>query len=115
MDYENYYIPANFTDAGRILGIFEIRNVVEALILGVPIVFLCAYLLPLGLMAKIIVTLVIFIPIAGFALIGISDESLSRYISARMKWHRGKRVLTFKGEMDYHGFEKSYIRSACGR
>ena len=27
---ETYYIPTNFTDAGRVMGLFEIRNMVEA-------------------------------------------------------------------------------------
>ena len=36
MNYESYYIPTNFTDAGRIFGLFEIRNMVEAVILTLP-------------------------------------------------------------------------------
>ena len=30
MNYEVYHIPSNFTDAGRIMGLFELRNLVEA-------------------------------------------------------------------------------------
>ena len=26
---ETYHIPANFTDAGRVMGLFELRNLVE--------------------------------------------------------------------------------------
>lgn len=115
MSYETYYIPANFTDAGRVFGMFEIRNVIEAVVLGAPIAFLCAYLLPLELTAKVIVTLVVFIPIAGFALIGISDESLTRYLSAWLKWQRNKRILTFRGEENYRGFERTYLRAANSR
>ena len=29
-------IPVNFTDAGRLFGVFEIRNAVEAIALCVP-------------------------------------------------------------------------------
>lgn len=36
MNYEVYHIPSNFTDAGRIMGLFELRNLVEAVILTVP-------------------------------------------------------------------------------
>ena len=28
---ETYYIPTNFTDAGRVMGLFEIRNMIEAM------------------------------------------------------------------------------------
>ena len=31
MAYETYHIPVNFTDAGRLFGIFEIRNAIEAM------------------------------------------------------------------------------------
>ncbi len=110
MNYETYYIPANFTDAGRVFGLFEIRNVVEAVVLGVPVIFLCFTLLPFALTTKIIITMIIFIPVAGFALIGISDESLSRYVSAWLRWRRSKRILTFKGEVNYHGFERAYLQ-----
>ena len=65
MNYETYFIPANFTDAGRIFGLFEIRNMIEAIIMGVPIIFICAYLLPFDLTTKIIITLIIFVPAAG--------------------------------------------------
>ena len=34
---EIYYIPANFTDAGRVMGLFELRNLVEAALLTLPV------------------------------------------------------------------------------
>ena len=37
MNNETYYIPANFTDAGRVMGMFELRNLVEAVILTLQI------------------------------------------------------------------------------
>ena len=36
MSNETYYIPTNFTDAGRVMGLFEIRNMVEAVLLSFP-------------------------------------------------------------------------------
>jgi len=110
MNYETYYIPANFTDAGRVFGLFEIRNVIEAVLLGAPVLFLCFSLLPFTLTTKIIVTLIIFIPIAGFALVGISDDSLSRYLKAWLGWRKKRRVLTYRGEVNYSEFERAYIR-----
>ena len=97
MNYETYYIPANFTDAGRIFGLFEIRNVIEALLLGVPVLALCLRFLPFALTARIIVTLAILIPVAGLAVTGISGDSLSRYLKAWLGWHRARRILTYRG------------------
>jgi len=98
MNPDTYFIPANFTDAGRVGGIFPLRNVIEALVLGLPTLGLCAVLLPFAVVTKIIVTLVIFVPVAGFALIGVNDDSLSRYISAWWKWRKSKRTLSYRGE-----------------
>ena len=97
MNFETYYIPANYTDAGKVFGMFEIRNVMEAVLVGIPVLFICISLLPLAMTAKIVVTLVIFVPTAGFALIGISDDSLTRYIKAWIGWRKKRRVLTFRG------------------
>lgn len=41
MNYEIYHIPTNFTDAGRVMGLFELRNLVETVILTVPVLYLC--------------------------------------------------------------------------
>ena len=48
MNEETYYIPNNFTDAGRVFGLFEIRNLIEALVLTLPLLLLfgTALLLP---------------------------------------------------------------------
>ena len=109
MKYETYYIPANYTDAGKIFGLFEIRNVIEALLLGAPIVFLCFRILPFQLTAKIIVTLIIFIPAAGFAMMGVNGDSLSRYLRSWLRWRKRRRVLTYRGENNCHEFERSYL------
>ena len=37
MGYETYHIPVNYTDAGKLFGLFEIRNVVEAVLIGLPV------------------------------------------------------------------------------
>ena len=37
MSYETYHIPVNFTDAGKLFGVFEIRNAVETVLLCIPI------------------------------------------------------------------------------
>ncbi len=98
MSTDLYHIPVNYTDAGRILGVFEIRNVVEAVLLAVPTLYLCLALLPLPLKAKLIVTIVLVIPMGGFALIGIRDDSLTRWLRIWRRWRRNRRILYFRGE-----------------
>lgn len=48
MNYEVYHIPTNFTDAGRVMGLFELRNLVEAILLTLPVLYLCIAFLPAG-------------------------------------------------------------------
>lgn len=98
MNYEVYHIPTNFTDAGRVMGLFEIRNLVEAVILTLPVLYLCIVFLPLSLTPKIIVTLVIVVPLGGFGLVGVCDDSLTRWLGIWWRWRRGRRLITFRGE-----------------
>ena len=34
------FIPTNYTDAGKLLGMFEIRNVIECFVLCIPLTLL---------------------------------------------------------------------------
>lgn len=99
MNIETYYIPTNFTDAGRIMGMFEIRNVLETLLLTGPVLYLCLMLLPLELMPKIIVTMTIVVPVGGFGLLGICDDSLTRWLGSWWRWRKGRRIISYRGEV----------------
>ena len=110
MDSETYNIPVNYTDAGKLFGLFEIRNAIEAVVLGLPVLGLCATLLPLTITWKIIVTLCLLVPTVGFALIGLKDDSLTRYLKTWWTWRRRRRVLTYRGEVNAHEFERRYLR-----
>ena len=99
MNYEVYHIPANFTDAGRLFGLFEIRNAIETVLLTVPVIFLCLTLLPFSLTTKLVITMVIVVPVGGFGLIGISDDSLSRWLSMWWRWRQKRRLILFRGEV----------------
>ncbi len=99
MNYESYVIPPNFTDAGRVLGLFETRNVIEAMLLTLPILYLCLVLLPFGLTTKLIVTLSLLVPIGGFGLIGIGGDSLTRWVKSWWKWRRQRRLMFYRGEV----------------
>ena len=97
MEPQAILIPANFTDAGRILGLFDIRNTVEALIFTIPIAFVFFALLPFGLTARIITGSVFIVPTAGFSLIGIQDYNLTTFLRIYLKWRKSRRILTYKG------------------
>lgn len=99
MSYETYHIPVNFTDVGKLFGVFEIRNAVETVLLCVPVLLLCLALLPLTLMPKIIVTLSLLVPLGGFALIGIGGDSLTRWLKAWFHWRKQRRMLFYRGEV----------------
>ena len=99
MNYEVYHIPTNFTDAGRIMGLFELRNLVETVVLTIPALYLCIAFLPFTLTIKIIVTLTIIVPIGGFGLIGINDDSMTRCLGSWWKWRRGRRIILYRGEV----------------
>ena len=99
MNREIYYIPTNFTDAGRVMGLFEIRNLIETILMSPPILYLCIAYLPLSLTPKIFVTLSIVVPVAGFGIIGISDDSLTRWLSSWCRWRRARRRILYRGEV----------------
>ena len=99
MNNETYYIPANFTDAGRVMGMFEIRNMIEAVLLSLPILYFCMVLIPWSLTPKIIATLTILVPVGGFGLIGISDDSLTRWLGCWWRWRRNRRKISYRGDV----------------
>lgn len=98
MNYETYHIPTNFTDAGRVMGLFELRNLVEAVVLTIPVLYLCIVLLPLSVTPKVIVTLVIVIPLGGLGLLGVNDDSLTRWLGSWWRWRLRRRLITYRGE-----------------
>ena len=99
MNYEVYHIPTNFTDAGRIMGLFELRNLIEAAILTIPVLYLCIAFLPFMLTTNIIVTLMVIVPLGGFGLIGINDDSMTRWLGCWWRWRRRRRIILFRGEV----------------
>ena len=91
------YIPRNYTDAGRIFGMFEIRNVIECVLLCFPIIILTFLSSPFGLTATIIICMVFVITIGGFSLIGIHDYSLLTFIRLYIRWRKSRRILVYRG------------------
>lgn len=91
------FIPTNYTDAGKLLGLFEIRNVIECLILCVPLTLLTIWLSPFGLTGTIILVTVPVIAVGGFALIGVQDHSLFTFLRIYTRYRKNKRILTYRG------------------
>jgi hypothetical protein len=89
-------IPNNYTDAGKILGMFEIRNVIEAGIFGVPAILLTLFYSPFGLTVTLICGAVIIVPVCGFALMGIHDYSLLTFLRVWISWRKGRRILLYR-------------------
>ena len=73
---ENNFIPANYTDAGKIMGTFPIRNALEALVCVVPFVLLVMMLPVFAMLTRLMIALVLAVPIGGFTLLGVHDESM---------------------------------------
>lgn len=91
--HDTYIIPPNFIEGGTLFGgMFKFRNVIEAGILavlvGVPI-----FSIQVSLTVRIIILCLTALPLALFALIGISGEPLSSYIFAFFKWLKNRRIV----------------------
>lgn len=91
-------IPANFTEAGKILGLFEIRNLAEAAVLCVPLLLFFLFCLPFAITVNIVVAAVVIVPVGGFTLLGVHDYSLLNFIRVYWKWRKGRTVLNYEEE-----------------
>ena len=81
------------------MGIFNMRNVIEAGILSLPFVFLTFKLVPVSLTWKIILSAIFAIPIGGFALIGINDDPLTVFVKNWWRWLRNRKIIEYRGEV----------------
>ena len=91
---DTYIIPPNFVDTGTFFGgMFKARNVIEAGILSAAIGIPVFVFLPLGLTARIVILCLTALPLALFALIGISGESLSAFLVIFLKYLKNRRVV----------------------
>lgn len=95
----DFLIPANFEDSGKILGMFSTRNVVEAVVLALPLGYLIFKLLPLSLTMRIIFASIIVIPVGGFALMGIRDDPLSIFVRTWWRWYKNRKIIEYRGEV----------------
>lgn len=97
MDGRIIVIPTNYTDSGKLLGLFEKRNTLEAACFALPVILLLVLLSPFNINVNIIIGAVILVPLCGFSLFGVRDYSLLQYLLIYFKWRRDRRKITYKG------------------
>lgn len=89
-----YTIPPNFAKEGTILsGRVEARNAIEAAVL-VLLLFQILMALDLNVKGKIYAGIIVILPVAIFAVIGVQGESLTSFIFQFFCFLTRRRVLT---------------------
>ena len=99
----DYAIPANYTDSGRLFGgMVEARNAVEALVLAVTVGYPELVVVSMPGNVKVVVMTVTLIPLIAVSLMGINGDSLFQYIGHVIRYRRKRRKLSFRrvGERD---------------
>lgn len=92
-----FYIPQNYTESGKIFGgMFETRNLVEALLFFAIIGYTEFRLINLPIAAKAVIMLLTIFPPVILALTGIDGYPLSQYIENIFKYLTNKRKLHFR-------------------
>jgi hypothetical protein len=76
---------------------FAIRNTVEAALLAGPGFYFTFRFLPFTVTTSLMVALVVAIPLGSFALIGVQDDCLSRFLATWWRWRRSRGVITYRG------------------
>ncbi len=93
----NYIIPANYTDSGKLFGgMLEVRNTIETIVLVLLIGYPQIMWLPLQGSVKMIVLIVTIIPLAVFSLMGIGGDSLLQYTTHIIRWWLARRQLHYR-------------------
>ena len=92
-----FYIPNNYTDSGRVFqGMFEVRNVVEAIAACVILGYLLWSFLTFEIKMKIVVMAAVLIPIGILALIGFQGDCLTKFFKTIFMFLRNKRKLRYR-------------------
>lgn len=90
-------IPTNYSDAGKLFGMFAIRNTAECICICAPLLMLLLLLSPFGLTGTVILTASVVVPVGGFTLMGIRDDSLFRFIRCYRRYRRYRHIYLYKG------------------
>lgn len=105
-----YFIPQNFIDTGSIFGgSIRLRNAVEAAVLaagtGIPLMYL-----PLPFNWRLILVIVISLPLAIFAIVGIEGDSLTEFLAHWFRFLRRRRIVTPTVEGNLEANKRRHLR-----
>ena len=88
-----YVIPPNFIEGGKVFGgMFKLRNVIEAGLLGAAVTALVLKI-PASLTVKIVVMCLTTLPVAIFGVMGIEGESLTEFLFNVFKFLKNRRTI----------------------
>ena len=94
---QQYAIPANYSDSGRLFGgMLSARNVVEAVITVIIIGFIEIKLIPISTTIRIVVMVLTIMPTAIAAMMGIDGESLTQYLGHIFCFFKNRRRLHYR-------------------
>ena len=105
-----YFIPQNFIDTGSLFGgSIRLRNAVEAAVLaagtGIPLMYL-----PLPFNWRLILVIVISLPLAIFAVVGIEGDSLTEFLTHWFRFVRRRRIVTATEEGNLEANKRRHLR-----
>ncbi len=97
-EYNNQYaIPANYTDSGKLFGgMLEVRNTIEAILILAVVGYPELSWLPLNGMMKVVVMTVTLLPLGIIALMGIAGDSLLQYVGHIVRYWARRRKLHYR-------------------
>lgn len=105
-----YFIPPNFIDTGTLFGgSIRLRNAVEAAVLaagtGIPLLYL-----PLPFNWRLILVIVISLPLAILAVVGIEGDSLTEFLAHWLRFMRRRRIVTATEEGNLLANKRRHLR-----
>lgn len=92
-----FFIPANFTDSGRIFqGMFEVRNVIEAIVFGGGFGWIAWNLFDLEFKLKFVLVFGIAGPIGVFSLLGYHGDCMTRLVQTVFTFLKDRRKMRYR-------------------
>lgn len=97
-EYSNtYFIPANYTDSGKLLGgMVETRNAIEAVLLVALVGYPEVAWITAPIAVKVVIMTVTLLPLGVFAVVGIGGDSLIQYVSHMVCFWLRRRKLHYR-------------------
>ena len=98
-----YYIPTNYTESGKfIYGMVAGRNLLEMLIVGIPLsLILYGALAEVSSVIRLLVLIIVVLPVCIFFAAGIDDGSVFQYLTRIFRYVFSKK--------NYHMERLNYV------